>query len=83
MAYREAADILDQLLKKKDGLKSLVYGSKDLKDKRSNTPRAYALVCETLKYKSGAAILAFPTCFRLQSVIAWSYDVQLSTKYWP
>ena len=43
----EASSILDGLLKKKGGLKTLAYGE-NVKNKRST----YALVCETLKFKS-------------------------------
>lgn len=57
--YKESADILDQLLKRKSGLKSLVYGSHV-----KNKTKTYALVSETLKFMSGKTCCVCYPCVR-------------------
>ncbi|GAM20478.1 hypothetical protein SAMD00019534_036530 [Acytostelium subglobosum LB1] len=46
--YRQAAGVIDKLLQKKGSIKGLSFQSSN---SESNSKTAYALVCETLKYK--------------------------------
>eukprot|EP00954_Amorphochlora_amoebiformis_P030203 1394319-Amorphochlora_amoeboformis.AAC.2 len=46
-AYDQASRMLDKMIEGKAGIKSLTYNDPALKNRR----QAYALVCETLKYK--------------------------------